>query len=523
MIAMSSVYASQHFEEAHASQKDFGSANLVVKNTFIGVEKNALGMLGLRRAATAPPLHEAPLDADSDSDREPELALLIGASADGFGAGSCGAFSTDCPENYVLPQDSDCESDDDEFFLRSGSEDAQLEAASNSVSCAPPPSLLCRYQTFDPFEHWDCVEAPAATCHMLADPASSGMSHLMTNSSECANQQLEDVHAVQAADGSLKLVVKNTFIGVEKQAPLMLGLGRSSTAPPLYGAPLDDSAREEDQQATVAPRVGGTTFIASHVVSIAPPPSALCRDQTFDFFEHWEELEAPNDDAGVSSPHAQESHVAPLSSEFETQPYSNQLQPNLMCKVEDQPSHVQSGPWEVLLEAPQPFQPQTLSQWRNNTTGSTCICWTVDGRKLRSNDRLTVSPLFALSDGHVDAPPLPFKMIISPKVASDGKGGASFRKANGRAIIQLKCEAPREELESYPISFFLSACSGNQQDPRLQASRGPVTCNFAQSGVCGLPKDCETWDFLDVVDEQTRTFVVCLEVLGPLHPPQSHH
>jgi len=520
MIAMSSMYGSQEFEEAHASQKECGSPKLVVKNTFIGVEKNALGMLGLRRAATAPPLHEAPLDVDSDSDREPELTSPVGASA---GGGCCVAFSTDCPENYAMLEDPDSESDHDEFFLRSNSKNAQLEAASNSVSCVPPPSLLCRYQTFDPFDHWDGEEAPIVTCHMLADPAISGMSHLMTNPSDVANEHLEDVHAVQADDSSLKLVVKNTFIGVDKQTPLMLGLGRASTAPPLYGAPLDDSDREEEQQATLVPSSGDSTCVASHVVSVAPTPSALCRDQTFDFFEHWEDLEAPIDDAGVSSPHAQESHVAPLSPEFETHPYSNQLQPNLMCEVANQPSHVQSGPWEVLVAAPQPFQPQTLSQWRNNTTGSTCICWTVDGRKLRSNDRLTVSPLFALSDGHVDAPPLPFKMIISPKVASDGKGGASFRKANGRAIIQLKCEAPREELESYPISFFLSACSGNQQDPRLQAARGPVTCNFAQTGVCGLPKDCETWDFLDVVDEQTRTFVVCLEVLGTLHPPQSQH
>lgn len=168
-----------------------------------------------------------------------------------------------------------------------------------------------------------------------------------------------------------------------------------------------------------------------------------------------------------------------------------------------------------MLEGAQQFQPQSLSHFRHRITGAVSIFWTVDGRKLRSNDRLTVSPLFKLSDGLLNAPLLPFKMIISPKIASDCQGGASFRKAKGRAIIQLKCEAPREEQESNPISFFLSAGSGCIGNPRLHPARGPVTCNFSQSGVCGLPKDSEAWDFLDVVDEKSQTFVVCLQVVPP--------
>jgi len=164
----------------------------------------------------------------------------------------------------------------------------------------------------------------------------------------------------------------------------------------------------------------------------------------------------------------------------------------------------------------QPFQPQTLSQWTDRAAGgSTFINWTVDAKKLRANDRLTVSPLFKLCDGNVNAPPLPFKMTVTPKMVSDGKGGASFRKAKGKAIIQLKCEAPREDMESNPIRFYLSAWSGRQEDPRMQAARGPVTCNFAQSGICGLPKDREIWDFPSVVDEQSQTFVISLEVLAP--------
>lgn len=171
--------------------------------------------------------------------------------------------------------------------------------------------------------------------------------------------------------------------------------------------------------------------------------------------------------------------------------------------------------WEVLEHSSQRFQPQSLSQLKDRRTGSSFVYWTVDAKKLRSNDRLTVSPLFKLCDGHTNAPPLPFKMTVTPKVVSDGKGGASFRKAKGKASIQLKCEAPREDMESYPIRFYLSAFSGRQEDPRTLPERGPVTCNFAQSGICGLPKDCEIWDFPEAVDQASQTFVICLEVLAP--------
>jgi hypothetical protein len=175
--------------------------------------------------------------------------------------------------------------------------------------------------------------------------------------------------------------------------------------------------------------------------------------------------------------------------------------------------------WETLEQPPEQFQPQTLSHWRNRTTGCTVIYWTVDAKKLWSNDRLTVSPFFKLSDGHVNAPPLPFKMTVTPKIVCDGKGGASFRMAKGRGYIQLKCEAPRDDevMESYPIRFCLSAWSGREEDPRSLPARGPVEWNFARSGICGLPKECEydIWDFNDVVDLASQTFVICLEVSAP--------
>jgi len=160
------------------------------------------------------------------------------------------------------------------------------------------------------------------------------------------------------------------------------------------------------------------------------------------------------------------------------------------------------GDWEVIEKAA-PFKPQTLSRWRDSTTGATRIIWTVDGKKLRGNDRMTVSPGFLLS-GATDDSALPFKMVIT------AQGGSSFRKTQGKGVVQLKCEGPREGQKS--IAFSLSVGSGHHSDSRLQPQRGPVTHNFGQSGICGLPKKCEVWDFSQVLHEQSQTFVVVLDV-----------
>lgn len=183
-------------------------------------------------------------------------------------------------------------------------------------------------------------------------------------------------------------------------------------------------------------------------------------------------------------------------------------QPAARSQVTEKPAAVvdtpptAEGDWEA-LEKVAGFHPQTLSRWRNHTTGAMRIVWTVDGKKFRGNDRLTVSPGFLLSDTHGNDA-LPFKMMIHPH------GGGSFRKAAGKGVVQLKCESPGEVQDS--ITFRLSVGSGHHADSGLQAPRGPVTHNFGQSGICGLPKKCEVWDFSAVLDEPSQTFVVLLDV-----------
>jgi len=153
------------------------------------------------------------------------------------------------------------------------------------------------------------------------------------------------------------------------------------------------------------------------------------------------------------------------------------------------------------LVAATPPQPQTLSRSQSQGSGRSWIHWTVDARKLRGNDKQAVSPPFDLG-GHFSQ--VTFKMMLYPTAINDGKGGASFKKARGRGYVQLKCEAELLEAAAN-VSFRIHV---GKQPPR-----GPVQHNFLHSAVCGLPKEIEEWDFGAAVDNESMTFVVCLEII----------
>ncbi|CAK9097717.1 unnamed protein product [Durusdinium trenchii] len=76
--------------------------------------------------------------------------------------------------------------------------------------------------------------------------------------------------------------------------------------------------------------------------------------------------------------------------------------------------------------------------------------WTVDGRKLRGNEKQTV-----------------FKMMIYPEMVNEGKGGS---------YVQIKCEAELEESVAW-VSFRISIGSGS----KTVGPRGPRYHNFSQS------------------------------------------
>ena len=100
------------------------------------------------------------------------------------------------------------------------------------------------------------------------------------------------------------------------------------------------------------------------------------------------------------------------------------------------------------------------------------------------------------------------------------RGGTSFRKSRGKGMVQLKCEGEvQDNLAGDTLAFRIAIGSGQVGIPRWEAARGPVAHQLMQGAVCGLPKGQEVWDFQSVVDQESQTFVVRLEVLR--HTPRN--
>eukprot|EP00929_Paragymnodinium_shiwhaense_P092287 TRINITY_DN52162_c0_g1_i2.p1 TRINITY_DN52162_c0_g1~~TRINITY_DN52162_c0_g1_i2.p1 ORF type:complete len:473 (-),score=124.79 TRINITY_DN52162_c0_g1_i2:218-1636(-) len=139
------------------------------------------------------------------------------------------------------------------------------------------------------------------------------------------------------------------------------------------------------------------------------------------------------------------------------------------------------------------------------------VRWTVDARKLKSKDTEAVSPPFELAFERS----LEFKIVLRPRITSDTKGGASFKAARGKGVVELRCldevDASVNPLVTFQISIGSPADAKKQRPPR-----GPVVHNFADRSICGLEKGQDEWDFSKVVDKETKTFVVVLEVLSGL-------
>mmetsp|Transcript_135758 Transcript_135758/g.378273 ORF Transcript_135758/g.378273 Transcript_135758/m.378273 type:complete len:163 (-) Transcript_135758:148-636(-) len=135
------------------------------------------------------------------------------------------------------------------------------------------------------------------------------------------------------------------------------------------------------------------------------------------------------------------------------------------------------------------------------------ICWPVDAKKLMSTDKEAVSPMFQLCFSKI----VNFKILIRPKVISSVRGGASFKKARGKGVVQLRCLDEVTASVNPIVTFRITVGSGS--DPASQEPpRGPIKHDFTKKAICGLPPDEEEWDFGRAIDEATHTFVVCLEV-----------
>jgi hypothetical protein len=137
------------------------------------------------------------------------------------------------------------------------------------------------------------------------------------------------------------------------------------------------------------------------------------------------------------------------------------------------------------------------------------IRWTVDARKLKSTDREHVSPPFDLSFSG----PVSFKMILRPRMVASDRGGAAFKRSRGRGTVQIRCMAESDAHE-LPVATFRIGVGSSGEHGRQHKLRGPVRHDFSEKNMCGLPTGQDEWDFSKAVDEDTQTFVICLEVLS---------
>jgi len=136
------------------------------------------------------------------------------------------------------------------------------------------------------------------------------------------------------------------------------------------------------------------------------------------------------------------------------------------------------------------------------------LLWTVDARKLKSTDTQAVSPEFQLTFQQEQA--VNFQTVIRPTAKPTRNGGIShkFKQAGGKGSIELCCRDADPTIP--PVSFRFSVCSGKDfANPELPPG-ALVSHDFTTKTTC---PGQEEWDFERAVDDATKTFIVCLEML----------
>lgn len=105
------------------------------------------------------------------------------------------------------------------------------------------------------------------------------------------------------------------------------------------------------------------------------------------------------------------------------------------------------------------------------------------------------------------------RMILVPAPAPSGKGArCSFRGSGGRGLVQVKGEARGGDAPGRTWSLRLAPSRGSG-GARAWRPQPWVQHDFARSALCALQEEGEPWDFAQMVDPASQTFVVRLEAL----------
>lgn len=170
-------------------------------------------------------------------------------------------------------------------------------------------------------------------------------------------------------------------------------------------------------------------------------------------------------------------------------------------------------PTEPPAERPEPVA--VLQRAFSVTSSTYRIRWTVDARRLKTTDRDAFSPIFELSF----AGPVEFRLRLKPRSFHDQKGGASFKRSQGKGFVEFRCLSDVAALVN-PVVTFRIGVGGGSDPRRQQRPRGPVRHDFRTRPICGLPDGKDEWDFSRAVDKSTMTLVVVLEVFPGASPSE---
>lgn len=130
-------------------------------------------------------------------------------------------------------------------------------------------------------------------------------------------------------------------------------------------------------------------------------------------------------------------------------------------------------------------------------TDGVLLTWEVDEKRLRTRDQQIVSPTFDIS------PQMSCRLMLRPTSMGDKKRQTTFLKSSGCGSIEFKLvdiAGPAPHLD-------LNASVG--KGARTQRLPGIVKHDFDWSSVCRLGDE---WDFRSVIDVESSSFVVCVEV-----------
>lgn len=379
-------------------------------------------------------------------------------------------------------------------------------------SAPPPPPMLEFFETDDPFETPQMLEAEVST------------------SNNAAGEIEETAVAAPPPPPMLPLETFETDDPLERSEgalppPAPLALQCHVTDDPLEQSMVDSTVAQQADWGPFAPDAFGDA-------GMPPPPLPLETFGTEDPFEtpqplaepaaHSSEAVTGAGDSGSAFMNMYPMHAGVLHHPQMTAP---QLGAHLMSAPLLPPPPMMAAP--NLIEPSAPAAPLTApsealedsnlrpshAEMRErgmlccmpSADGCSFVHWALDARKLESQDKQVVSPAFKL-----DLPGQglqPFKMVLYPKVVNDGKHGAGFRKAKGKGRVVLKCEAL---LPADCADITLRISVG--RDDKLQPPRGPAKHNFYEQSCQGLPKEKETWDLTSSVDEDSRSLLISLEL-----------